>query len=122
MCFPCLQVESGKTCIYYFSRKFYVGGIHMESGQPLPVLFLFGIENPIDGVPMCNMEIKVAVLRSEKKGYEIARQLDWHPSKLSQIISGVYLPDSNEKQRLAKTLGQSVNKLSTKQSLESVHA
>jgi hypothetical protein len=111
-----------KLAYIIFQENAYVGGIHMESGQLLPVLFLFGIENPIDGVPMCNMEIKVAVLRSEKKGCEIARQLDWHPSKLNQIISGVYLPDSNEKQRLAKTFGQSVNKLSTKQSLESVHA
>ena len=93
----------------------------MESGQPLPVLFLFGIENPIDGVPMCNMEIKVAVLRSKKKGYEIARQLEWHPTKVSQIVIGAYTPSSVEKRQLAEVLGLSVHELFTNKPTEGVH-
>ena len=110
-----------KLAYIIFQENAYVGGIHMESGQLLPVLFLFGIENPIDGVPMCNMEIKVAVLRSEKKGCEIARQLEWHPTKVSQIVIGAYTPSSVEKRQLAEVLGLSVHELFTNKPTEGVH-
>lgn len=54
---------------------------------------------------MCNLELKICILRSGRKAYEIAHQLGWHPTKISQIVSGVYLPDDLEKKRLADAIG-----------------
>jgi len=50
-------------------------------------------------------EIKVAILRSGLKAYQVANKLDWHPSKLSQVISGIYRPSWTEKKALADVLG-----------------
>ena len=60
---------------------------------------------------MCNMALKILILKSGKKAYEIARELNWHPSKLSTIVSGVYTPSSIEKEDLAAVLGCEVNDL-----------
>jgi transcriptional regulator with XRE-family HTH domain len=54
---------------------------------------------------MRNIELKVAILRSGKKAYEIAQKLGWHPTRLSQILSGVYIPTSDERDRLAEVVG-----------------
>ena len=54
---------------------------------------------------MCNIELKVAILRSGKKAYEIAQKLGWHPSRISQIHSGIYTPTSDERDRLAEVVG-----------------
>ena len=58
---------------------------------------------------MCNVDIKIAILKSGKKHYELAQQLRWHPSKLSTIISGVYIPSSMEMEDLARAVGCRVN-------------
>lgn len=57
---------------------------------------------------MCNMELKISILKSGKKAYEIAQELNWHPSKLSTILNGVYKPSSMEKEDLAEVLGCNV--------------
>jgi Flp pilus assembly CpaE family ATPase len=54
---------------------------------------------------MCNVELKVLILRSGKKQYEIAHELRWHPSKLSTILSEVYTPSSIEREDLCAILG-----------------
>lgn len=55
--------------------------------------------------------LKVAVVKSGRHGYQIARSLDWHPSKLSAIISETYIPDGLEKELLAEELGVTVKEL-----------
>jgi hypothetical protein len=57
---------------------------------------------------MSNLNLKICILRSGRKGYEVAQQLGWHPTKLSQIISGVYSPDEEDKKLLANAIGVSV--------------
>jgi len=54
---------------------------------------------------MCNLELKINIMKSGKYGYQIAQEVGWHPTKLSQIISGVYTPDQKEKERLAIAIG-----------------
>ena len=54
---------------------------------------------------MCTVELKVLILRSGKKQYEIAHELRWHPSKLSSILSEVYTPSMMEKEGLCEVLG-----------------
>ncbi len=57
---------------------------------------------------MCNLELKINILKSGKYGYQIAQALGWHPTKLSQIVSGVYSPDKEEKEALAIAIGVAV--------------
>ena len=57
---------------------------------------------------MCNTRLKIAIIESGLKGYEIAHQLHWHPTKVSQIVIGAHRPNSNEKRQLATILGKSV--------------
>ena len=60
---------------------------------------------------MYNLELKVRFVRSGRKIYTIAHELDWHPTKISQIISGVYTPDEVEKKQLARVLGVSIEEI-----------
>jgi len=57
------------------------------------------------------VQLKISILRSGRKSYQIARALDWHPSKLSHIIAGIYVPDSIEKEELANELGVTVDEI-----------
>ena len=70
---------------------------------------------------MRNKRLKIAIIESGKKGYEIARQLEWHPNKVSQIVIGAYTPSSVEKRQLAEVLGLSVHELFTNKPTEGVH-
>ena len=45
--------------------------------------------------------MEIAIIESGQKGYEIARQLDWHQNKLSQIIIGAHRANSEERRQLA---------------------
>jgi len=54
---------------------------------------------------MCNLELKINILKSGKYGYKIAQEVGWHPTKISQIIAGVYSPDEKEKEALANAIG-----------------
>jgi len=56
-------------------------------------------------------EIKVAIYRSGLRAYQVAYKLDWHPSKLSQVISGIQRLSWTEKKALADALGASVGEL-----------
>ena len=58
---------------------------------------------------MCTVELRVLILRSGKKQYEIAHELRWHPSKLSSILSEVYTPSTLEKEDLCQVLGCQVD-------------
>ena len=57
------------------------------------------------------VQVKISILRSGRKSYQIARALGWHPSKLSHIIAGIYVPDSCEKEDLARELETTVDEL-----------
>lgn len=52
-----------------------------------------------------NLELKIAILRSGRKAYEVAGDLGWSSTKISQIITGIYIPDDAEKMRIAKVVG-----------------
>lgn len=55
--------------------------------------------------------LKIAILKSNRKSYEIARSMGWHASKISSIIAETYVPDSIEKEELARELGTTVEAL-----------
>lgn len=60
---------------------------------------------------MCNTSLKIAIIESGRRGYEIAHQLNWHPTKVSQIVIGAHRPSYNEKRQLANVLGQRVDEI-----------
>ena len=60
---------------------------------------------------MCNTRLKVAIIESGQKAYQVAHQLHWHPTKLSQIVIGVYSPSDDEKLGLANILDKNVDEL-----------
>lgn len=53
---------------------------------------------------MC-VELKILILKSGKKNYEINQALHWHASKLSSILNGSYKPSSMEQEDLCEVLG-----------------
>ena len=69
---------------------------------------------------MC-VELEILILKSGKKKYEIARELDWHPSKLSAILSEVYEPSTIEKEDVAVVLGCRVDEAFPTKRRESSH-
>ena len=60
---------------------------------------------------MCNTRLKIAIIESGRKGYEIAHELNWHPTKVSQIVIGAHRPNSDEKRQLAVILDKAVSEL-----------
>jgi transcriptional regulator with XRE-family HTH domain len=60
---------------------------------------------------MCNIRLKIAIIESGQKGYEIANSLNWHPTKVSQIVIGASRPSAEEKLLLANVLEKSVAEL-----------
>ncbi|MCH7499167.1 MAG: hypothetical protein IH886_04045 [Nitrospinae bacterium] len=57
---------------------------------------------------MCNTRLKIAIIESGRKGYEIAHQLNWHPTKVSQIVIGAHRANSEEQRQLSIILNKSV--------------
>jgi len=57
---------------------------------------------------MSNTDLKVAIIKSGWKSYELAQQLGWHPTKISQIVIGAHNPTEEEKNQLADELGRPV--------------
>jgi len=51
-----------------------------------------------------NLNLKIAILKTGKKDYQFARELDWSPSKLSHIINGVQKPTREEQEKLSTKL------------------
>ena len=70
---------------------------------------------------MYNKRLKIAIIESGEKGYEVARKLEWHPTKVSQIVIGAYTPNSAEKRQLAEVLGRLVQELFTNKPMEGAH-
>ena len=60
---------------------------------------------------MCNTRLKIAIIESGRKGYELAHDLGWHPTKISQIVIGAHHPNSDEQRQLANILGKTVAEL-----------
>ena len=58
-----------------------------------------------------NIKLKVAIVKSGQKSYQVAQALHWHPSKLSHIVIGTYLPSQDEKESLAEVLQVDQNDL-----------
>ena len=67
-------------------------------------------------------EIKVSIFRTGKHGYQVARDLGWSASKLSQIISGIHTPSSEEKKLLAEYFSRPVSELFSTKNQETAHA
>ena len=53
---------------------------------------------------MC-VELEILILKSGKKKHKIALELDWHPSKVSAILSNIYEPSTMEKEDFCRVLG-----------------
>ena len=64
-------------------------------------------ENRARGEGMA-MKLKVKIIESSRKFYEVAQSLGWHPSKLSHIIHGASIPSPEEKAHIARELGVDV--------------
>jgi len=50
--------------------------------------------------------LKISIIESGKRAYEVADQLGWHTSKISNIIAGAYRPTPEEKRALSDVLGK----------------
>ena len=57
------------------------------------------------------LELKVAIIRTGRRNYEICQALGWYPSKLSAVINESYVPDSLEKEDLASEIGVTAEEL-----------
>ena len=57
---------------------------------------------------MTNTLLKIAIIQSGLKSYEVERALNFWPGKLSKIITGITAPTTAEKTALAKVLNKSV--------------
>ena len=55
-----------------------------------------------------NLKFKIAVIESELKFYEVAKLMDWTPSRASAVVSEIYIPTEEEKEALAEILSKSV--------------
>ena len=60
---------------------------------------------------MCNTRLKIAIIESGQKGYELANGIGWHPTKVSQIVIGAQRPSAEDKRQLANALGKTVAEL-----------
>ena len=60
---------------------------------------------------MCNTQLKIAIIESGKKGYELANSMGWHPTKVSQIVIGAQRPSADDKRQLAQALNKTVAQL-----------
>jgi len=54
---------------------------------------------------MSCVELRIQMLKSGLRNYQIARKLGWHSSKLSSVLNETYRPSSMEKEDLAEVLG-----------------
>jgi transcriptional regulator with XRE-family HTH domain len=55
--------------------------------------------------------LKTAIIESGLRGYEVAREMGWSPSKLSAIISEIKDPTQEEREALGGILNKSVHEL-----------
>jgi hypothetical protein len=57
---------------------------------------------------MANTPLKIAIIQSGLRSYEIERTLNFWPGKLSKIISGIIAPSKDEEIALASVLDKKV--------------
>jgi len=57
------------------------------------------------------IDLKVGILKSGLKNYELAAELGWSPSKLSAVLSESYDPTQAEREAIADVLGLSVHNI-----------
>ena len=69
---------------------------------------------------MRNTRLKVAIIESGQKSYELAYKLNWHPTKLSHVVTGAYPASVDDKRQLADALGKTVSELFNSE--EAIHA
>jgi hypothetical protein len=60
---------------------------------------------------MAYQNLKIAVILSQRRGYDIERSLGLWPGKLSKFIGGALEPTGEEKKALAQELGKTVSEL-----------
>ncbi|MCH7498567.1 MAG: hypothetical protein IH886_00905 [Nitrospinae bacterium] len=61
-----------------------------------------------------NRDLNKEIAGSGKKKRQIAgamKPAPWHPSKISKIISGAYIPTEKEKRQLAREIGVTVESI-----------
>jgi len=54
---------------------------------------------------MTCVELRIQMLKSGLRNYQIARNLGWHSSKLSSVLNETYRPSAVEKEDIAEALG-----------------
>jgi hypothetical protein len=57
---------------------------------------------------MANTNLKIAVIQSGLRGYEVERVLNFWPGKLSKMIAGIIAPTNGEEIALAEVLDKKV--------------
>jgi len=58
-----------------------------------------------------NLNLKIAILKTGKKHYQIAQAMDWPPSKLSYIVNGIQKPTQNDQEKLSALLQADITHL-----------
>ena len=61
---------------------------------------------------MFNLAFEIMILKSRKKKFLIARGMNWHPAKLSEVLNETYKPTDEEWERLAKEVGCEAHEIS----------
>jgi hypothetical protein len=57
---------------------------------------------------MINQHLKIAVIQSGRRSYEIERKVGFWPGKLSKMIARIIVPTKGEETALASVLGKKV--------------
>jgi hypothetical protein len=60
---------------------------------------------------MSNLRLKLRIIEQGYKHYELAKEIEMHPNRLSQIINQIYPSNEGERKRIAKSLGLTVAEL-----------
>ncbi|MBT7934850.1 MAG: helix-turn-helix transcriptional regulator [Nitrospina sp.] len=60
---------------------------------------------------MVNKRLKIRIMEQGYKNYELAKEIEMHPNRLSQIINQIYPSNESERKRIAKSLGTTEEEL-----------
>jgi len=60
---------------------------------------------------MSNIYLRIAILQSGKKNFEIAREAKIHPTILSHLVNNHYVPTPKQKQQLSQVLEKRIDEL-----------
>jgi len=60
---------------------------------------------------MTNQNLKIAIIQTGRRAYEIERQLGFWPSQLSKLIAGITEPTNEERAAIAQALNKTVAEL-----------